>query len=147
MLNCKIEAPYPEPEEGEKRVIFALDSPSSRQKEILGYRLQLIPGRTVTMTKGEAINVRAFDGKIEERTVEGWGYDYYKVRLSNNAISTNMMYTGDDGDMQVTKFVPISRPQLVRYNSYAPVVVYIPEDAELRYSVWTSGDDEYASPE
>lgn len=144
MSRCKVEAPYPEPADGKKRVIFFLDPAESRTAEAMNYRVQLLPGRSMTLSKTDAANITALPGEIKERTVEGWGFDYYDVKISNEAIATRMLLLDDDDGVPVRKFVPIASPKLIRYNSNAPVVVYLPEDAELRYSVWTAGEEAVA---
>ena len=44
----------------------------------------------------------------------------------------------------VDKFVS-AQPQLVRYNSRLPLVVYAPEGYEVRYRIWKAGKSK-ASP-
>ena len=40
---------------------------------------------------------------------------------------------------QIDRFVTLGgEPYLVRYNSRVPLVVYVPEDAEARYRIWTT---------
>lgn len=41
-----------------------------------------------------------------------------------------------------TAFVRSSDETLVRYNSRLPLVVYTPEDVELRYRVWRGGEEQ-----
>lgn len=142
---CTIEAPYPEAGVGEKRIVFALD-PQGEDDEMDGWMLQLIPGRMTRMSQSEAAaDTQVLEGTVEEKVVEGWGYPYYRVELGD--CSTSEPSPADGGaaggeeeveEEQVTKFVTISSQATFPYNSKVPVVVYLPKDAELRYSIWTA---------
>jgi len=38
---------------------------------------------------------------------------------------------------KVERFITLGGdPYLIRYNSRLPIVVYVPEDAEVRYRIW-----------
>lgn len=138
MSYCTIEAPYPRPESGEKRIIFPLD-PKGEDAEREQLMLQLIPGRVLEMSRNTAANHQILSGTVEQRAVEGWGAPYFHVTLAKEAASTLMHIHDDDGE-KVRKFVPMSEPTMVPYSSAAPVVVYLPKDAELRYSIWCGGE-------
>ncbi len=71
-------------------------------------------------------------GKIEEETLEGFGYVYYKVESDGNIASTLMACP----DNKKTKKFIYMPPLLVKYNSKLPIVVYIPKNLELKYRIW-----------
>lgn len=147
MTYCTIQAPYPEAPEGFKCLTIALDPVDGGEEEALNFRLQLIPGRFMELTKEEAANIRGFAGEISEHTVDGWGYDYFHVQMGTEAVSTMMTVEGSNDNERTCTFVPITSPRLVSYNSTAPLVVYIPEGADLHYSVWTAGEEISAGTE
>jgi ecotin len=48
----------------------------------------------------------------------------------------------DPNAPQVDRFVAlVGEPYLIRYNSRLPVVVYVPEGAEVRYRIWSAGSE------
>jgi ecotin len=41
---------------------------------------------------------------------------------------------------KVDRFIALGvDPYIIRYNSRVPIVVYVPEGAEVRYRIWTAG--------
>lgn len=145
MSYCKIAAPYPPAPRGEKRIIFALD-PHGEDVEQQQFMLQLIPGRMMTMSKTDAINRLMLGGKVEQHTLEGYDAPYFHVELNRDYASTRMGFAHDDG-VKVQKLVSMTQPPMFPYSSAHPVVVYLPEDAELHYSVWYGGEPMQAASE
>ncbi|AYU77446.1 ISP / inhibitor of serine peptidase [Leishmania donovani] len=146
MSYCKIEAPYPTAEAGEKRIIFALD-PKGDEAEQEQYMLQLIPGRVLEMSRNDAANHQTLGGSIEQHTVEGWGAKFFHVKLAKQAASTLMHVHDEDHSEKVRKFVAMPNAPLFPYRSRCPVVVYLPNDAELRYGIWCGGQQMQAVTE
>ena len=50
-----------------------------------------------------------------------------------------MGYAYSEGSEKIKQFVS-GTPLLIRYNSRLPIVVYAPEDYEIKYRIWTAGD-------
>lgn len=76
---------------------------------------------------------------MEERTLEGWGYSYYRLDKVSGPAST-LMACPDSKKTEA--FVPVVGDGfLLRYNSKLPVVVYVPKDVEVRYRVWSASQD------
>lgn len=43
---------------------------------------------------------------------------------------------------KVARFIPLGgEPYIIRYNSKLPIVIYLPEGAEVRYRIWTAADE------
>jgi uncharacterized lipoprotein YbaY len=43
---------------------------------------------------------------------------------------------------KVARFITLGGdPYLIRYNSHLPIVVYVPKEVEVRYRIWTAGDE------
>jgi len=83
----------------------------------------------------DARNRYSFGGKIERETIKGWGYDRYTVRALGPMSGTQMAV--DPSVSKVERFVTLrGGPNLIRYNSKLPVVVYVPDGVEVRYRVW-----------
>jgi len=95
-------------------------------------RVQLIVGKTVSV---DGQNRHFFGGKLEKETIKGWGFDRYILRKLGPMAGTLMAV--DPEAPKVERFVAIAgEPQLIRYNSRLPVVVYVPDGVEVRYRIW-----------
>lgn len=96
------------------------------------FKVELIVGQTVLL---DANNRYFFGGKIEEETIEGWGFPRYIVKELGPMGGTLMAV--DPNEPKVPRFITLAgEPYLIRYNSRLPVVVYVPEGAEVRYRIW-----------
>lgn len=96
------------------------------------FRLELIVGKTVLT---DANNIYFFGGKIEEETIEGWGFPRYMVKELGPMGGTLMAV--DPDAPKDARFVRLAgEPYLIRYNSRLPTVVYVPEGVEVRYRIW-----------
>lgn len=127
MPSDKNSHPFPPAPAGQKRyMIYLEEQPNEDELKVL-----LIPGR---MEKVDGANRHFIGGRIEEKTLDGWGYNYYNVTLGPLA-GTMMMPFGDAAEKR-QRFVPINNEELVRYNSKLPIVVYVPENAVLKYKIW-----------
>lgn len=95
-------------------------------------QIELVGGKTLTVD----CNHHRLMGGFKEKTLEGWGYNYYVFETNNNVMSTLMLCP--DG-VNTEKFVSGENIS-IRYNSRLPIVVYLPKDCELKYRVWTAGE-------
>lgn len=130
--------PYPQAEDGMVRHALELE----KQDKEENLRVELILGKTIEV---DGVNRHFFGGKIERKTVEGWGYSYHILPELGPMAATRM--APRPGAPLVKKFVPIGgEPYLIRYNSKVPVVVYVPEDVEVRYRIWRADDDQPEIP-
>lgn len=95
-------------------------------------RVELLPGKVMEVD----CNHTMLSGQLEEKTLDGWGYNYYELSSTGQA-ATTLMGCPDDSKRQ--EFVPVrSSGSLLHYNSRMPVVVYLPEEFELRWRTWVS---------
>ncbi len=119
---------YPPAEDGMTR--YVLNLPETEDESRL--KVELIVGKTVTT---DAVNRYFFGGQIKASTVEGWGFPRYDVDKLGPMAGTLM--APDPNAPQVERFITLGgEPYLIRYNSKLPVVIYLPEDAEVRYRIW-----------
>lgn len=117
---------------GEGMVRYVLQLPAQADESAL--KVELIVGKTVEV---DAHNRYFFAGRIEEETIEGWGFTRYKVSKLGPMAGTLMAV--DPDAPKVARFVPLGgSPYLIRYNSRLPVVVYAPEGVEVRYRIWSA---------
>ncbi|MFC5372660.1 serine protease inhibitor ecotin [Brevundimonas faecalis] len=124
---------FPAATAGQTRHVVNL--PSRSDEDAL--KVELILGKTQTVD----CNRQFFGGRLETRTAEGWGYDYYVLPALGNAAST-LMACPPGSERQA--FVTTQEQPLIRYNSRLPVVVYAPSDVEVRYRVWRAGETQTA---
>jgi ecotin len=122
---------FPPAEEG--RVRYVLQLP--KQDDESAFKVELIVGKTVLVDEK---NRYFFGGKIEEKTIEGWGFPRYNVSKLGPMAGTLMAI--DPNEPKVNRFITLGgEPFLIRYNSHLPIVVYAPEGFEVRYRIWSAG--------
>ena len=124
-------APYPQAEQGMKRQVIDLPE----QKDEANYKVELLIGQTLEVD----CNVHRLGGQLTSKTLEGWGYDYYIFDKVTSPVST--MMACPDGK-KTTKFVTanLGEHSLLRYNSKLPIVVYTPDNVEVKYRVWQADE-------
>jgi ecotin len=124
---------FPPAEPGMVRHVLQLPA----QPDEAALKVELIVGKTVEL---DARNRYFFGGHIERETLKGWGYTRYVVAKLGPMAGTLMAV--DPNAPKVARFITLGgEPYLVRYNSRLPVVVYVPEDAEVRYRIWSAGPE------
>ena len=122
---------FPAADEGMVRYVLKLP----KRADESAYKLELIVGK---MVKIDDKNRYFFSGQIEEETIKGWGFPRYNVSKIGPMGGTLMAI--DPDAPKVNRFITLGgEPYIIRYNSRLPVVVYIPEDAEVRYRIWKAG--------
>ena len=119
-------APFPAASRGMVRHVIYVDKKSDESL----FHIEIIPGRVLKVDN----NLHRLMGEIEEKTVEGWGYNYYVFTSNGQTASTLMATTGPKTD----KFIS-AQPLMVRYNSKMPVVIYAPEGFDIHYRIWKAG--------
>ena len=124
---------FPPAEDGMVRKVLQLPE----QADESSFKLELIVGKTI-LTDPE--NRYFFAGSIERKTIQGWGFSRYLVSQFGPMAGTLMAV--DPNVAQVERFIALGgEPYLIRYNSRLPVVVYVPEGAQVRYRVWHAGQE------
>ena len=127
---------FPPPEKGMLRYVIAV--PEKPDEDAL--KVELIVGKKVTT---DAANRYFFGGKLETEMIKGWGFERYVLRKLGPMAGTLMAV--DPNAPKVERFVTLAGdPQLVRYNSRLPLVVYVPAGVEVRYRIWRA--DPEATP-
>jgi ecotin len=122
---------FPPAEDGMTR--FVINLPKDKDESVLKVELQV--GRTV---RTDAANRYFFGGALETETIAGWGFDRHILRKLGPMAGTLMAV--DPKAPQVDRFITLAgEPQLLRYNSQLPLVVYVPNDVEVRYRIWRAG--------
>lgn len=123
-------APYPKAEDGFTRQVIHLPQKSHEEN----FKVEVLAGKTLTVD----CNRQRLGGSLDEKTLEGWGYPYYRIEKVSGPAST--MMACPDGKKQ-SAFVPVIGDGFVlRYNSKLPIVIYTPKDVEVRYRIWSASE-------
>ncbi|EPL9570118.1 serine protease inhibitor ecotin [Providencia rettgeri] len=123
-------APYPKAESGMTRHVIQL----ANQQNENNFMVELVIGKTI---KADC-NHQWFMGDLDKKTLDGWGYDYYKLDEIKGPASTMMGCTKPAEDRFIT--TQLGDDAFVRYNSKLPIVVYAPADMDVKYRVWSTDD-------
>ena len=119
---------FPPPDKGQIRYVIQL----AEQDDESNYQVELIAGQTVKIDES---NQYFFGGQIKKESIVGWGFTRYVVSELGPMAGTLMAV--DPNAPKVDRFIRLGgEPYLIRYNSRLPVVVYVPEDVEVRYRIW-----------
>lgn len=124
-------APFPKAEQGMKRQVIQLP----QQQDESALKVELMIGQTLEVD----CNRHRLGGQLESKTLEGWGYDYYVFDKVTSPVST--MMACPDGKKE-KKFITayLGDNSLLRYNSKLPIVVYTPENVDVKYRVWKADE-------
>ncbi|MTD41293.1 serine protease inhibitor ecotin [Erwinia sp. CPCC 100877] len=125
-------APYPKAEKGMTRQVIWLPKLENEHD----YKIELIIGKTLDVD----CNTRGLGGTLETRTLSGWGYNYLVVDKLTGPIST-MMACPDNTRKQAFVTANLGDSTWQRYNSKLPLVIYAPEDAQVKYRIWKAAEE------
>lgn len=120
------EKAYPAAKAGQTRVVIHLEAKADEDD----WRVEVVVGKVM---ETDGVNQVGMGGTIKEETVQGWGYTYLLAE-PRGVFSTRM--APPPGQKPVTRFVGMQPKGPFRYNSKLPIVVYVPEDHEVRYRLW-----------
>ncbi|QDT75703.1 Ecotin precursor [Lacipirellula limnantheis] len=119
---------FPPAKQGMTRYVLRLP----QQDDESAFQVELMVGKVVQVDEA---NRFFFGGKIEEETIQGWGFPRYIVRELGPMAGT--LIAVDPNAPKVDRFITLGgNPYLIRYNSRLPIVVYVPEGVEVRYRIW-----------
>ncbi len=120
--------PYPETIDSLERYVIYVEQKDNERL----FEVELNAGKTLEVD----CNNHRLMGSFTEETVKGWGYNYYVFETDGHIASTMMMCPGP----KTEKFIS-GESTSVRYNSRLPIVVYLPKGYELKYRIWTAGEE------
>lgn len=129
--------PFPPAQDGYTRHVIQLPEQSDES----AYKVELIAGKSMQVD----CNRHSLGGEWQRRTLEGWGYDYYRLSEVGPGVSTRMgCPPGSDHEA----FVSLGgEPMLVRYNARLPLVIYAPSEVQVRYRLWTTTPESEVAPQ
>ena len=127
---------FPKPKEGFKKMVIEVPlSQNDDQKKI-----EFSVGK---MMEVDGCNHYGLNGSLATKDLEGWGYQYFEFETDGQVISTQM---GCPDAPKRHLFVS-AQPNTVRYNGKMPIVIYVPEEYDVQYKIFTAGDDVYQALE
>lgn len=97
------------------------------------YKIELVVGKKQMVD----CNHQWFGGSLTQKTVDGFGYDYYETGELIGPMST-MMGCMNNEKREAFVSANMGDKALVRYNSRLPVVVYAPKDVDVKYRIWST---------
>lgn len=124
----------PYPAAAKDQVRFVIQLPEKSRDEEGNFKVELIVGQEILT---DSVNVKFAGGALEEKTIEGWGYNYYELKKFGPVASTLM--APPPGEKQVKRFVS-TQGKTINYNSRLPIVIFAPKDCEVRYRIWSAED-------
>lgn len=119
---------FPKAETGFKQVFIQVPVVENEEN----YKIEVHVGKEALVD----CNQHFMNGQLSEVNLDGWGYTYFKVE-SDGAISSTKMACLDS--KLELKFITL-KPQLVRYNSKLPVVLYVPENFIVKYKIFKASE-------
>ena len=114
---------YPKTMQGYKQIVIQL--PIEKNEENL--KIELFIG----IEKMVDCNNHTLEGKSTEKNIDGGAYNYFMVESTGVSLSTKMACL----DPPTRKFVTMP-PILSSYNSKLPIVIYVPQNIEVKYRIW-----------
>lgn len=117
---------YPEAKAGYVKNVIVLPKRTNEEQ----YKVELYAG----VIQEVDCNSYSMMGVIEEKVLDGYGYTYYNVMTEEKLMGT--MRGCLDG-VKTTKFIS-TQPIIIRYNSNIPIVIYTPENVQVRYKVYAT---------
>ncbi|MGG5508063.1 MULTISPECIES: ecotin [unclassified Myroides] len=127
---------FPKPEKGYKQMV--IEVPHSKLDD--NKKIEFTIGK---MMEVDGCNSFGLMGKLEKKDLQGWGYDYYVFQSKGDVFSTQMACP----DAPKRNLFVSSQPETTRYNGRMPIVIYVPEEFEVKFKIYTAGQDEYEAQE
>ncbi len=124
-------APWPAAKAGMNRQVIWLPP----RKDEVDVKVELLIGKTMTVDCNRVL----ISGKLESKTLKGFGYNYLELDKLSPPASTMM---GCPENSKTEKFISanLGDAALQRYNSRLPMVIYVPEGVTVKYRLWQASE-------
>lgn len=127
-------APYPAASKTTNRNVIWLQNLQDESR----YKVEIIASKTGS----KDCNNSWYSGKFEEKTLKGWGYNYYSINDIQGPASTRMACSNTTpANTRAALPVQLGEKNFLRYNSKLPIVIYAPKDVVVHYKIWEAPED------
>jgi len=127
---------FPTPQEGYKRMIIEVPySENDKNKKI-----EFSIGK---MMEVDGCNHFGLNGNLEKKDLQGWGYSYYEFKTDGQVISTQMACP----DATKRNLFVSAQPELVQYNGKMPIVIYVPQEYDVQFKIYSAGKETFRALE
>lgn len=127
---------YPEAKEGHKRHVINLPERDHEER----MRIEIYAG----VNQEVDCNSYGLTGTIEPKILDGFGHQYYEVQTDGQLIGT--LKACADG-ITTLRYINML-PTMTGYNSRTPIVIYAPQNVQIRYKIYETNDHwEFARPQ
>ena len=125
--------PFPAAAAGQQRIVIRL--PEVAHADDL--KVEVMIGKSVMVD----CNRQRFGGNVRRVEAPGWGFAYYVLDELRGPAAT--MMACPPGTPKHEEFVRVPADELagVRYNARVPIVIYVPAGAQVRYRIWSAGQE------
>ncbi|MFS1426073.1 ecotin family protein [Vibrio splendidus] len=73
-------------------------------------------------------------GELQEKNLDGWGYNYFEFTGDGGYAGTRMMCP--EGEAKTVQKAYAHRQSLYQYNSKLPIVVYAKQNIDVEIRIW-----------
>lgn len=127
---------FPKPEVGYKKLIIEVPhSAKDAQK-----RIEFSVGKWMEV---DGCNFFTLQGTLENKELQGWGYNYYEFKTEGQVTSTMIGCP----DVAKRRLFVTAAPEMVRYNGKMPIVIYVPEGYDVQFRIYKAEDETYVAAE
>ncbi|WP_299584932.1 ecotin family protein [uncultured Microbulbifer sp.] len=117
---------FPAEVDGKRRHVIELPKVVDESR----FMVELVPGKSSVAD----CNLRSFRAPLQRQVLPGWGYPYFVLAdLKPTQGPRKVCAPGSES----RRFIRVRGDGLILpYTSSQPLVVYLPEDVQLKYRVW-----------
>lgn len=127
---------FPKPENGYKQMLIEVPHSENDSKK----KIEFSVGKIMEV---DGCNHFFLQGTLEQKDLEGWGYNYYVFKTDGTVGSTQMACPG-----QTNRHIFVSaQPEVTNYNGRLPIVIYVPEEYDVQFKIYKAEDDIYRASE
>ncbi len=127
---------FPAAEKGYKKMVIEVPHSANDKKKKIEFSI----GK---MMEVDGCNSFGLQGTLETKDLQGWGYNYYVFQTKGEIISTQMACPG----LPKRNLFVSHQPTLVNYNGKMPIVIYVPEEYDVQFKIFTADDEVYRAAE